>query len=170
MPLRKMIFPSRRICPIFPCKKNILPQTMFRVVTGLRWTGLPDTILTLRSWRPFKEVPKPRAGKVPRRVLRKVPALNGVPGDSAERSALLVPSLIVLLQRRGIEALFRHFPPRRPVWDRHVPKHSSRHFACNKNAGRRVQFSLGWKFRITIHTRKITGRKIVFGNYLKSPT
>ena len=33
----------------------------------------------LRSCRPFKEGPKPRPGKVPKRVLRKVPAPNRVP-------------------------------------------------------------------------------------------
>ena len=35
--------------------------------------------LSLRACRPSKEVPKPRPGKVPKRVLRKVPAENGVP-------------------------------------------------------------------------------------------
>ena len=35
--------------------------------------------LVLRACRPSKEVPKPRPGKVPKRVLRKVPGENGVP-------------------------------------------------------------------------------------------
>ena len=35
--------------------------------------------LCLRSWRTSKEVPKPQAGKVSRRVLGKVPDENGVP-------------------------------------------------------------------------------------------
>ena len=35
-------------------------------------------LLVLREWRPLKEAPKPRPGKVPKRVLRKVPAPNGV--------------------------------------------------------------------------------------------
>ena len=41
--------------------------------------------LALRECRPCKEVPKARQGKVPKRVLRKMPAPNGVPRKAPKK-------------------------------------------------------------------------------------
>ena len=68
-----------------------------------------------KFWQPSKEVPKPRPGKVLRKVLRKVPVRNGV-----SRS-------VCVCIGDGTQALFRHFP-RHPVSDRHFPKHFPKHF------------------------------------------
>ena len=46
----------------------------------------------LQSWRPSKEVPKPWPGKVPKKVLRKVPVRNGVP-RKVPTKVLRVPRL-----------------------------------------------------------------------------
>ena len=53
---------------------------------------MPYEPLWLQSWRPSKEVPKPWPGKVPKKVLRKVPVRNWVP-RKVPKKVLGVPRL-----------------------------------------------------------------------------
>ena len=63
-------------------------------------------IFFLRCWRPSEEeVPKPRPGKVPKKVLRKVPARNGVP-RKVPRKLLRVPPPVLLYSGAEPGALF----------------------------------------------------------------
>ena len=69
-------------------------------------------------WFAVKCRPKPRPGKVPKKVLRQVP-----------KEVLRVPRLLHnFTKARGLEHVFLHFP-RLPVSGRHFPKHLFRHFS-----------------------------------------
>ena len=97
---------------------------ILEVVGSALWLVFPQV---LGSWRPFKEVLKPRPGKVPRRVLRKVLAQKWGAKESAEK-VLRVP----LLCRRNIcectgSTFFGAFLGT-AFGTRHFPEHSSRHF------------------------------------------
>ena len=77
--------------------------------------------LILRSWRPSKEVPKPRPGKVPKSALEGAGPKRGCRGK-CRKSALGSVSLYYFHRETEPGALFRHFP-RHPVSDRHLPEH-----------------------------------------------
>ena len=83
---------------------------------------IPLVSVGLRTWQPSKEVPKPQAGKVPRKVLQKVPPPPmGCQGKRRRKCSCSPPP--------HPKPFFRHFP-QHPVWGWHFPKHSSRQFYC----------------------------------------
>ena len=65
--------------------------------------------LDLQSWRPFKEGPKPRTGKVPRRVLQKVPVPKRGAEKSAEKCALGALAYITSTEARNLDGRKRAF-------------------------------------------------------------
>ena len=77
--------------------------------------------VVLRSWRPSKEVPKPRPGKVPKKCSGKCRSETGCRGK-CRKSAPGSVSLYYFHRETEPGALFWHFS-RHPVSDRHFPEH-----------------------------------------------
>ena len=63
----------------------------------------------LQSWRPATEVPKPRPDKSAEKVLRKVPAPNGVPRKAPKKSASAFEPLYWVCRSSNETRRLKHF-------------------------------------------------------------